>query len=47
MDSDRLAPHFNTCPKCGLPIDDNKYVFSIFVCDGVCVTLAVHKEHDG
>lgn len=47
MEGDRLSQHFVTCPKCGLPIEDDKYVFSVWVCDGVCTTVAIHKQHEG
>lgn len=43
-DLPRLSARFITCPKCGLPIEDDKYVFSVWVCDGVCITVAIHKE---
>lgn len=47
METDRLNPHFNICPECGLPIDDEKYMFSVWVCDGVCTTVAIHVNHRG
>ena len=46
MEDGRLGEHFRNCPVCSLPIEDDKYMFSIWVCDGVCTTVAVHKEHD-
>lgn len=46
METDRLGEHFNTCPECSLPINDQKYIFSVWVCDGVCTTVAIHKEHN-
>lgn len=47
MESDRLGEHFNICPKCSLPIDDQKYIFSVWICDGVCMTVALHIKHEG
>lgn len=47
MEPERLSTHYNTCPVCNLPIEDDRYIFSVWVCDGVCTTVALHKEHNG